>query len=313
MISPAASLAASPASPDYLAALEGLRAGKDRAKPATVFQRLRINPTHCVVDSLNRIWVQGNLCIDGQDERLEILHACHSAPAAGHPGEAGALELLRREYYWPRTRKDVIRFVHNCKTCRTTKSVKRQQQGLLHPMPIPHKPMTEIGIDFVVDLPGSFSHEGDAYKNILTITDGFSKFVRYNPFKSMTAKATAHHFVKHVFAEHGLPEKITSDRGPQFVAAFWKELLKTLQIGNRLSSPYHPQTDGQSERTDQDMEQYMGCFVNYKQNDWVNWLPVAQFARNNHPSASTGVTPFIEFYGCHLRTIPFDTVEDTIP
>ena len=117
----------------------------------------------------------------------------------------------------------------------------------------------------------------------------------------MTAKNTARLFLKYGFARHGLPQSVVSDRGTQFTSDFWRYLCKALRIQQRLSSAYHPQTDGQSERSNQTMEAYLRAYVNYAQDDWVDWLPLAEFAANNHVSESTGVTPFYANYGRHPR------------
>ena len=138
----------------------------------------------------------------------------------------------------------------------------------------------------------------------MTVTDRLSKMKHYIPAKSTTAKAVARMFLRYVWSLHGVPEHIISDRGPQFVSEFWSELCSQLLTERRLSSAFHPETDGQSENTNQAMEQYLRAFVNYAQDDWVDWLPLAEFAHNNHISASIGVTPFYANYGMHLRGIP---------
>ena len=98
-------------------------------------------------------------------------------------------------------------------------------------------------------------------------------------------------FIKKVFRLHGLPQTVTSNTKPQFVAAFWKCLCKKLDIQPRLSSPYHPQTDGQTECLNAVMEQYLQCYVNYLQYDWPKWLPLAKFAANNQMSESNKISP----------------------
>lgn len=92
---------------------------------------------------------------------------------------------------------------------------------------------------------------------------------------------------------HGLPDSIVSDRGTQFTSEFWKWLCKLLQIDHHLSTAYHPQTDGQTERMNARVEQYLRAYVNYAQNDWIRYLPSAEFALNDHDSQVTGVSPFM--------------------
>ena len=107
--------------------------------------------------------------------------------------------------------------------------------------------------------------------------------------------------MREVFRHHGLPDDIISDRGPQFISKFWKHLMEALNVSCKLSSSYHPQTDGQTERTNQTLEQYLRCFVNYQQDDWVNVLYFAEFAYNNSIHYSIRYTPFFVNIGHHPR------------
>jgi transposase InsO family protein len=104
-------------------------------------------------------------------------------------------------------------------------------------------------------------------------------------------------FLHHIWKHHGLPRTIVPDRGTQFASRLWQRLCQRLGIPTKLSTAYHPETDGQSENSNQTLEQYLRAYVNYPQDDWVNWLPLAEFAANNHKSATTGVTPFYAVYG----------------
>ena len=275
------------------------------------FRKLRVDPSQCSLRDSD-ILVQGKRWIQSRTEQMDILHDCHDLPAAGHPGSAKMLELVQRAYFWPGLATDVRRYVANCRTCRATKPSHTAYHGLLNPMPLPFEPWTEIAVDFVTGLPTSTNEDNVDYQNIMTVVDRFTKECHFVPITAMTARNTARQFLRYVFARHGLPSHITSDRGPQFVGDFWRELCKTLRIEQRLSSSYHPQTDGQSERANQSMEQYLRAFVNYAQDDWTEWLPLAEFAVNNHVSESTGVTPFFANTGRHPRMTLRDTI-DTPP
>ena len=111
------------------------------------------------------------------------------------------------------------------------------------------------------------------------------------------AKALAKVFLEWIFRLYGLPKTIVSDRGPQFTSVFWGELCRCLGIDRRMSTAFHPQTDGQTERMNAVMEQYLRSYVNYLQDDWNEWLPVAEFAANNQASETTKVSPFFGLYG----------------
>jgi len=115
------------------------------------------------------------------------------------------------------------------------------------------------------------------------------------------ARDLADLFLQNVFRLHGLPLTITSDRGPQFASAFWHWLCARLGIEPRLSTAFHPQTDGQTERINSVMEQYLRCYVNYLQDDWSEWLPLAEFASNNHTSETTATSPFFANLGYDPR------------
>ena len=119
--------------------------------------------------------------------------------------------------------------------------------------------------------------------------------------ESMTARETAQAFLHYVFRFAGLPDSLVSDQGRAFIDAFWKAFCKTLGITHRLSTSYHPETDGQTERANRTLEVYLRHFVNYKQDDWVQWLPLAEFTMNSNDNASTGISPFFAAFGHHPR------------
>ena len=135
----------------------------------------------------------------------------------------------------------------------------------------------------------------------MVVTDRLLKLRHYIPAKKIDATATAKLFLSHVYKHHGLPTKIVSDRGTQFTSAFHKRLLQRLGITSAKSTAFHPQSDGQSEISNQFIEQYLRAYTNHLQDDWVEWLPIAEFAANNHVSETTKMTPFFATYGYHPR------------
>ena len=119
-------------------------------------------------------------------------------------------------------------------------------------------------------------------------------------------------FIRDVFKLHGLPKQIISDRGPQYAAKYMRRLLEVLGIKSSLSTAYHPQTDGQTERMNQEVEQYLRLYINYEQDNWCDLLPLAEFAYNNTSHSATGVTPFFANYGYHpLLNIQVQQVPST--
>lgn len=229
--------------------------------------------------------------------QLRILEDHHSAPAAGHPGRAKTFGLISRTCYWPTLRKDGERFVRNCHICRRSKPNRRQPYGVLRPLSVPQQPWEHISIDFITDLPTS-----NGFDSILTIVDSLSKQKHLIPCnKTVDSEKTADLILRHVFKLHGLPLYIVSDRGPQFVSRLWKSLCDKLKIQRNLSTAYHPETDGQSEIANAQVEQILRTVVAYLQDDWEDHLHVVKFAMNNQESETTQLSPFFANYGFNPR------------
>ena len=241
----------------------------------------------------DRLWVPEHLY-------SELIREVHDQPACGHPGVARTYLLLRREYYWRGMKSTVAQYVQNCYVCHRAKPSRDRERGLLHPLPIPQKRWQDITMDFVTGLPLSEGHNA-----IMTTVDRLTKERHYIPCfageDGTSAEATVDMLIKDVFRLHGLPASIISDRGPQFIATIWKSFCKRLGIQAKLSTAYHPQTDGQSERSNQDLERHLRTYCSYMQDDWVKWLPITEFADNDATSSSTGVTPFFANKGFNPR------------
>ena len=159
-------------------------------------------------------------------------------------------------------------------------------------------PFETVAIDFITKLPVS-----QGYDSILTITDhDCSKATVFIPcVEEISGEETAALYAKHVFTRFGLPLKIISDRDPRFASKFTRELCRVLGIQQNISTAYHPRTDGQSERSNQWLEQYLRFWVNERQDDWAQRLPVAEFVHNNWPNETTRESPFHILMGYHPR------------
>jgi hypothetical protein len=154
-------------------------------------------------------------------------------------------------------------------------------------------------MDFITDLPRTASGN-DA---ILVLVDKLTKFVHLVPTqKTCTAESVSRLFLTHVYQYHGVPKVLISDRDPRFPSAFWRSFCTRLGIESRFSTAYHPQTDGQTERTNRVLEEVLRHFVDASHSNWEELLPLAAFAMNNAKSASTGETPFFLNYGTHPAT-----------
>lgn len=227
--------------------------------------------------------------------KIKILTLHHNDPSAGHPGREKTFELISRDYYWPSMRKYVAQYVRNCHTCQRSKPANHAKFGVLRPLPIALQPWQEVSMDFVTQLP-----ESEGFDAILVVVDRLTKLRHLIPCTTTTtSEDVARLYLRNVWKLHGLPKYITTDRGTQFTAKFWRQLCKHLGIEARMSTAFHPETDGQTERFNAVMEQYLRSYVKYQQDDWVHWLPMAEFAANNHVSATTRATPFFSTYGFH--------------
>jgi len=152
-------------------------------------------------------------------------------------------------------------------------------------------------MDFIEGLPLSNGHDA-----ILVIVCRLTKMASFIPtYTDVTSEEMAGLFLINVFSKHGTPSDIISDRGRTFVSEFWISLCNLLGIKGNLSTAYHPQTDGQTERLNQILEQYLRIYINYQQDDWVEWLPLSEFAYNNSPHSGTGITPFFTNKGFHPK------------
>jgi RNase H-like domain found in reverse transcriptase/Integrase zinc binding domain len=222
-------------------------------------------------------WVK-NTALVVMDPTLykKILELYHDHPLAGHPGILKMLTMVLADYWWPGIQDYITKYVQGCATCRSTKSGTTRPKVPL--MPITAKqaapPFATVALDRITDLPLSNRHD-----TILTITDhDCSKAAIFIPCsKTIDAEGVAQLYIHHVFPHYGVPQKVISDRDPRFTAKFMWELCKQLHIDQNISSAYHPQTDGQSEWTNQWLEQYLCIYGNFQQNDWASWLPLAQW------------------------------------
>ncbi|KAK3535970.1 hypothetical protein QTP70_022856, partial [Hemibagrus guttatus] len=221
-------------------------------------------------------------------QHSSLLHSTHTSLGTGHPGTQGTLSLLRQRFWWPGMASDVQRYVQGCRECAISKNPRHLPSGKLLPLPVPNHPWLHLGVDFMTDLPAS-----RGYTCVLVITDRFSKSCRLVPLPGPpTAFDRAECLFNHVFRYFGLPEDIVSDRGPQFTSRVWKVFLKCLGVTVSLSSGYHPQTNGQTERKIQEVSCFLRTFCHDHQEAWSQFLGWAEYAQNSLRQPTTGLTPF---------------------
>ncbi|KAJ9521009.1 hypothetical protein QJQ45_022725, partial [Haematococcus lacustris] len=226
--------------------------------------------------------------------REHILHEVHDAAYSGHSGITKTLQRLRAVFWWSTMREDVRHYVANCDACQHNKAATQKPGGLLQPLSVPGWRWESISMDLIVKLPKS--HEG--YDSICVFVDRLSKMVHFAPCnESMDAMGFAKLFIKHIFRLHGLPREVITDRGAHFHNLFWEGVCEQLQIKRCLSTAYHPQSDGQTERYNRVLEEMLRHYVGPTQNDWPDHLPCAEFAVNNSWQESIQNTPFFVNFG----------------
>jgi len=206
------------------------------------------------------------------------------------------MELIRREYVWPSMRNFVKDYCNTCTICKRSKAPRHKPYGLLKQLPIPTRSWDLISMDFIEHLPPSAG-----YTTILVIVERLTKqsifILIYN---TITSTQLAELFVLYVFSKHGVPGHVMSDWGSEFVSHFFRSLGKALDINLHFTSGYHPEGDGQTERVNQMLEQYLHCYCNYQQDNWSTLLLITKFVYNNAPNKTTGTSPFFANKGYHL-------------
>jgi predicted aspartyl protease len=216
-----------------------------------------------------------------------IIHRAHESQLTGHPGRNTTFQIIRRSYHWDGMTTDVARYVRNCH-CYGAHVSRVKRQGLLQPLPIADRFWSQISMDFMVDLPQA---DTSAPRYLLVITDRLSKYVQLEAMTSMTAEACADRFRDVWWRFHGFPASIITDRGSDWLGLFWTTLCGLVKTKQLLSTAHHPQTDGGTERANQEVQAVLRIMVNFSQTNWPTCLPACQLALNNRDSSVTGMSP----------------------
>lgn len=249
----------------------------------------------------NEIWTRGGLIVvpDANDLRKQIISLHHDTPFAGHFMKEKTVNLIRQSYWWPGMSRDVQNFVQSCDSCQRNKTSPMKPAGLLQPLPVPRFRWERVSVDLITHLPPT----KQGHTAIVVFVDALSKMVHFAPaWDDMGSEEFAHLFLREVFRRHGLPRFIVSDRGSIFTSVFFTKVSELLGIKQCLSTAFHPQSDGQTERTNRTLEDMLRHFVSPTQDDWDLRLPCCEFAVNNAWNAATGNTPFFLNHGDHPRS-----------
>ncbi len=306
--------------PDYVSMLLALRSRKDPAAAAmaqkqdTIFKDIKqgyvLDPyfrnksNTRKYNLVNGIYYAGDKVVVPESAQLRnrILYEAHDTPYAGHLGVPKTVDkILQLGYTWPGLRTYVNKYVKSCVSCQRNKNSTQKPAGLLQFITIPEAPWLVVAVDMIAELPLT----KNGYNAIVVFVDHLTKMVHFVPtVTTLDAQGYAKLFRDHVFKLHGIPEKVISDRGVQFVNNFIRALYAYVGTKAAPSTAFHPQTNGQTEVTNRILEQMLRHFVSSTQDDWDEYLACAEFAYNSSKHSSTGEIPFELNYGYLPRT-PF--------
>nr|GEZ48969.1 putative reverse transcriptase domain-containing protein [Tanacetum cinerariifolium] len=248
----------------------------------------------------------GTLCLNGRswlpcygDLRTVIMHESHKSKYYIHPSSDKMYQDMKKLYWWPNMKVDIATYVSKCLTCAKVKAEHQKPSGLLVQPKIPEWKWDNITMDFVTKLPKL----SQGYDTIWVIVDRLTKsaiFISIREIDPMDKLARI--YLKEVVTRHGIPVSIISDRDPRFASNFWRSLQNALGTRLDMSTAYHPETDGQSERTIQTLEDMLrACAIDFGKG-WVNHFPLVEFSYNNSYHATIKATPFEELYGRKCRS-----------
>ncbi|MCX6040304.1 MAG: RNase H-like domain-containing protein [Caldilinea sp.] len=242
-----------------------------------------------------------------------LLSEHHDTAAAGHLGRDKTFEAVTRRYWWPTVYRDVDEYVRTCPACQLAKQRYGKVAGKLQPLPIPLYPWEQVTIDIVGPLPRT----EDQHDAFVVFVDRLSKMMHVAPCHyDDTAPHYARTFLREVFRLHGLPAAIVSDRDPKWTSHFWEALFQMLGTRLNMSTAFHPQTDGQSERANRTILEILRTLAFDHPTNWDRCLPAAEFAYNNSVQASTKHTPFYVNYGRHPvvpSSLEISTEDSNVP
>ncbi|GJT32654.1 putative reverse transcriptase domain-containing protein [Tanacetum coccineum] len=248
----------------------------------------------------------GTLCLNNRswlprygDLRTLIMHESHKSKYSVHPGSDKMYQDMKQLYWWPNMKADIATYVSKCLTCLRVKAEHQKPSGLLVQPAIPQWKWDNITMDFVTKLPRTQSGND----TIWVIVDRLTKSAHFLPMRETDPMdKLARLYLKEVVTRHGIPVSIICDRDPRFTSNFWRSFQKAMGTRLDMSTAYHPETDGQSERTIQTLEDMLrACVIDFG-NGWEGHLPLIEFSYNNSYHASIKAAPFEALYGRKCRS-----------
>ena len=243
------------------------------------------------------------VCVPSSQRNL-ILRVMHDLPLGMHQGTAKMYALMATRFYFPKMAERVRAYIESCEHCQRNKAYTRNTRGVPRPSDVPFRRFDVMALDIVSGFPATKT----GFDAIVVFTDRLTKRVYIEPCtKTASARDLALIFFRTVFRSQGMPRVLLSDNGPQFTSAFWSEFFSLLQTDIRLTSSYHPQSNGQTERFNRTLIEALRSFVNARHDNWDQFLVHFEFAYNSTVNASTGFSPFILQFAQAPRA-PWDSV-----
>jgi hypothetical protein len=222
----------------------------------------------------------------------KIFASFHSSVFGGHSGARVTYHRIKQVFYWPKLKSYITSKIVECPVCQISKSEKLPYPGLLNPLPIPQGKWTDISMDFVSGLSKS-----KRFDVVLVVVDRLTKYAHFLPLAHpYTVQKVADLVMSNVIKLHGPPTVIISDRDTIFTSKLWKELFHAMKISLQFSTAYHPETDGQTERVNQCLEQYLCCMAFAEPKKWASWLSTAEWWYNCSYHTAIKMSPFEALY-----------------
>ena len=282
---------------DLLSRCKDLNKGVDSDLPCTLLGDHLFSPPFSPPPVLRKIYLN-----DNPDIHRKILRNLHDTPAAGHLGIANTWELVREHYEGPQLRQFVEDYIKGCVRCQESKTNVHRSKAPLQRFdtPVQEGPFQYMSMDLITDLSKS-----QGFDSVLTIVDqGCSKATKFIPcHKTIDGPGVANEYLKHLVPWFGLPKRIISDCDPHFTSAFGREMTKALGIQQNLSTAFHPRTDGQTERMNAWLEQYLRPWTASQPTSWSKLLPIAKFAHNSWQHDVTRRSPHELLFGIKPQVI----------
>ncbi len=263
---------------------------------STILEKLTLQPEECKPYTYSQgvLRYKGRICVGSSgDLRKELIKHFHHSATGGHSGLLQTYQRIKSHFHWVGMKRQIGELIRQCEVCAQNKMDIQAYPGLLQPLPIPGQIWEDISMDFIESLPKS-----ECKDTILVVVDRLTKNSHFLPLRHpFTAKEVARVFLDSIYKLHGCPKSIISDRDKVFTSSFWKELFQLLGTQLKMSTSYHPETDGQTERVNKCLETYLRCMCFQHPQKWCKYLSLAEWWYNTNYHTSLGTTPYMALYG----------------